>query len=140
MLMKEKNVEKEKECWERKRVLNHIWVKSESDLDQISTKSLTSSNQSWYARNSIHSSDVSWIYSSFLSMLHEIWVEIRYSWDLESLLNFRKVHQESSSRSECWVQRWSSNEIKHLKQRSLSWLCDVWQYWNSKDIKRHASI
>ncbi len=33
MLMKEKNVEKEKECWERKRVLSHIWVKSESDLD-----------------------------------------------------------------------------------------------------------
>jgi len=32
-------------------VLSHIWVKSESDLDQISTKSLTSFNQSWYARN-----------------------------------------------------------------------------------------
>ncbi len=50
----EQNVEKEKECWERKRVLNHIWVKLESDLNQISTKSLTSSNQSyqsWYARN-----------------------------------------------------------------------------------------
>ena len=38
-------------CWERKRVLSHIWVKSESDLDQILTRSLTSSNQSWYARN-----------------------------------------------------------------------------------------
>ena len=33
MLMKEKNVEKEK------RVLSHIWLKSESDLDQISTRS-----------------------------------------------------------------------------------------------------
>jgi len=32
-------------------VLSHIWVKSESDLGQISTRSLTSSNQSWYARN-----------------------------------------------------------------------------------------
>ncbi len=35
-------------------MLNHSWVKSESDLDQISTKSLTSSNQSyqsWYAYN-----------------------------------------------------------------------------------------
>ena len=32
---------KKKECW----------VISESDLDQISTRSLTSSNQSWYARN-----------------------------------------------------------------------------------------
>jgi len=32
-------------------VLSHIWVKSESDLDQISTRSLTSFNQSWYARN-----------------------------------------------------------------------------------------
>ncbi len=33
MLMKEKNVKKEKECWERKRMLSHIWVKSKSDLD-----------------------------------------------------------------------------------------------------------
>ncbi len=32
-------------------MLSHIWVKSESDLDQISTRSLTSFNQSWYARN-----------------------------------------------------------------------------------------
>ncbi len=44
MLMKEKSVKKEKEYWERKRVLSHIWVKFDSDLDQISTKSLTSSN------------------------------------------------------------------------------------------------
>ncbi len=47
----EQDVDERKECWERKRVLSHIWVKSESDLDQISTRSLTSSNQSWYARN-----------------------------------------------------------------------------------------
>ena len=33
-------------------MLSHIWVKPESDLGQISTRSLTSSNQSWYARNS----------------------------------------------------------------------------------------
>ena len=32
-------------------MLSYIWVKSESDLDQISTKSLTSSNQFWYIRN-----------------------------------------------------------------------------------------
>ena len=32
-------------------MLNHIWVKSESDLDQLSTRSLTSSNQ--YAVNSL---------------------------------------------------------------------------------------
>ncbi len=38
------NVDERKECWKRKRVLSHIWVKSESDLGQISTKSLTSSN------------------------------------------------------------------------------------------------
>ncbi len=49
----EQDVDERKECWERKRILSHIWVKSESDLDQISTKSLTSSNQSWYARNII---------------------------------------------------------------------------------------
>ncbi len=44
-------------CWWKKRMLrkkkrlDYIWVKSESDLDQISTKSLTSLVQSWYARN-----------------------------------------------------------------------------------------
>ena len=44
-------------CWWKKRmlrkkkVLNHIWVKFESDLDQILTKSLTSFNQSWYTHN-----------------------------------------------------------------------------------------
>ncbi len=32
-------------------MLSHIWVKSESDLNQISTKSLTSFNQSWYIHN-----------------------------------------------------------------------------------------
>jgi len=50
----EQDVDERKECWERKRMLSHIWVKSESDLDQISTKSLTSSNQSWYAHNTFH--------------------------------------------------------------------------------------
>ncbi len=49
----EQDVDERKECWERKRVLSHIWVKSESDLNQISTRSLTSSNQSWYACNII---------------------------------------------------------------------------------------
>ncbi len=47
----EQDVDERKECWERKRVLSHIWVKSESDLGQILARSLTSSNQSWYARN-----------------------------------------------------------------------------------------
>ncbi len=47
----EQDVDERKECWKSKRVLSHIWVKSESDLDQISTRSLTSSNQSWYTRN-----------------------------------------------------------------------------------------
>ena len=42
----EQDVDERKECWERKRMLSHIWVISESDLDQISTKSLTSFNQS----------------------------------------------------------------------------------------------
>ncbi len=47
----EQNVDERKECWESKRMLSHIWVKSESDLDQISTKSLTNFNQSWYTHN-----------------------------------------------------------------------------------------
>ncbi len=45
------DVDERKECWRRKRMLSHIWIKSESDLDQISTKSLISFNQSWYACN-----------------------------------------------------------------------------------------
>ncbi len=40
----EQDVDERKECWERKKVLSYIWVKSESDLDQISTKLLTSFN------------------------------------------------------------------------------------------------
>ncbi len=40
----EQDVDERKECWERKRVLSHIWVKSESDLGQISTRSLINSN------------------------------------------------------------------------------------------------
>ena len=47
----EQDVDERKECWERKRVLSHIWVKSKSDLDQISTKSLTSFN--YYAKYSL---------------------------------------------------------------------------------------
>ncbi len=49
---KENNVD-EQDVDERKRVLSHIWVKSKSDLGQISTKSLTSFNQSWYACNTL---------------------------------------------------------------------------------------
>ncbi len=45
----EQNVDERKECWERKKRLSHIWVKSESNL----TNSLISSVQSWYACNSI---------------------------------------------------------------------------------------
>ena len=32
-------------------MLSHIWVKFESDLDQISTRSLTSFNQFWHIHN-----------------------------------------------------------------------------------------
>ncbi len=65
------DVGKRKECWERKRVLSHIWVKSESDLGQISTRSLTSSNQSWYARNTLSISQKHWkdIIMNFISEL-----------------------------------------------------------------------
>ncbi len=61
----EQDVDERKECWERKRVLNHIWVKSESDLDQISTRLLTSSNQSWYARNNALTCWVNSVFKSF---------------------------------------------------------------------------
>ncbi len=47
------DVDERKEYWERKRMLNYIWVKSESDLDQISIKSLINFNQSWYAHNTL---------------------------------------------------------------------------------------
>ncbi len=51
---KENDVDKQ-DVDERKKVLSHIWVKSESNLDQISTRLLTSFNQSWYAHNTFHS-------------------------------------------------------------------------------------
>ena len=47
----EQDVDEEKEYWERIEVLSHIWVKSESDLGQISTRSLISSNH--YAEYSL---------------------------------------------------------------------------------------
>jgi len=31
----EQDIDERKKCWERKKMLSHIWVKSESDLDQI---------------------------------------------------------------------------------------------------------
>ncbi len=31
----EQDVDERKECWERKKMLSYIWVKSESDLNQI---------------------------------------------------------------------------------------------------------
>ncbi len=40
----EQDVVERKECWKRKKKLSYIWVKSESDLDQILTRSLTSFN------------------------------------------------------------------------------------------------
>ncbi len=75
----EQDVGERKECWERKRVLSHIWVKSESDLDQISTKSLTSFNQSWYTCNtSVHS--LQWMHLDFQSFF------LRHFEDIESAL------------------------------------------------------
>ncbi len=47
----EQDVVERKECWKRKRDWVIIWVKPESDLDQISTKLLTSSNH--YTKNSL---------------------------------------------------------------------------------------
>ncbi len=46
----EQDVDERKECWERKKMLSHIWIKFKSDLDQIST-SLVQSYWSWYACN-----------------------------------------------------------------------------------------
>ncbi len=51
MLVKEKSVGEEKECWGRKRVLSHIWAKPGPDLGQISARSLTSPNH--YAEYSL---------------------------------------------------------------------------------------
>ena len=50
------DVDERKEYWERKKRLSYIWVKPESDLDQISTKSLTISVQSWYIHNTLQAS------------------------------------------------------------------------------------
>ncbi len=46
----EQDVDERKECWERKKMLSHIWVRSESDLDQILTSSVQF-YRSWYTHN-----------------------------------------------------------------------------------------
>ncbi len=67
----EQDVDERKECWKRKKVLSHIWVKSESDLNQISTKSLTSFNH--YTEYSL-TCIINWLklqsYSVLLILIH----------------------------------------------------------------------
>jgi len=56
----------------KKKRLNYIWVKPESDLDQISTRSLTSFVQSWYACNNLLdqlSKQSDYVYNVFLDNL-----------------------------------------------------------------------
>ncbi len=82
------DVDERKECWKRKRVLSHIWVKSESDLNQISTKSLTSFNQSWYTCN-----------TELCLSLQKLYKEIENHLMLmfASMLNIILLHKD------CWV-------------------------------------
>ncbi len=93
MLRKKKNVEKEKECWKRKRMLSHIWVKSESDLDQILTKSLTSFNQSWYACNNALHSYI--LINKLFEHLKEIYDELNRNWKCHHEYNTLKQAEKS---------------------------------------------
>ncbi len=72
----EQDVDERKECWRRKRVLSHIWVKSESDLGQIATRLLTSFNH--YAKYSL-----AWIAN---------WLELQSYWSWYVCNRFSSMH------------------------------------------------
>ena len=129
----EQDVDERKECWERKRVLSHIWVKSESDLDQILTKLLTSFNQSyqsWYARNIIFFFENSCLHecSSFAHFLlivilifSAICLNIAYEIHLKLFLSH-------------WIFLYWHSIIHHLYLNLFIWLCTVFDLnsvWSS---------
>ncbi len=84
-------------------MLSHIWVKSESDLDQISTKSLTSSNQFWHINN-INKDIISFLYSCIVTEIYKayiinLWSRIlSYEWidfNLNSEIDWISKHSHS---------------------------------------------
>ncbi len=133
MLMKEKSVEKEKECWERKRVLSHIWVKSEPDLDQILTRSLTSSVQSywsWYARN------ITFLFEN--SCLHECSSFAHFLLIVISIFSAICLNIAYEIRSKLslshWIFLYWHSIIRHLYLDLFIWLCTVFNLdsiWSS---------
>ncbi len=66
-------------------MLSYIWVKSKSDLDQISTRSLTSSNQSWYAHNT-SSCFALFLWSSCMKSQCSLSCKVKFCW-LRSLFS-----------------------------------------------------
>ena len=129
----EQDVGKEKECWERKKVLSHIWVKPESDLGQISTKSLTNFNQSyqsWYTCNITLFFENSCLHecSSFahfllivISIFSAICLNIAY--EIRSKLSLSY-----------WIFLYRHSIIHHLYLNLFIWLCTVFDLdsvWNS---------
>ncbi len=135
----EQDVDERKECWERKRVLSHIWVKSESDLDQISTRSLTSSNQSyqsWYARNItfFFENSCSHECSSFahfllivISIFSAVCLNITY--EIRSKLSLSH-----------WIFLYRHNIIHHFYLDLFIWLCTVFNLNSIWSLIYHLSF
>ncbi len=101
MLRKKKSVES---------YLSQIWVKSESDLDQISTRSLTSSNQSWYTRNTLTLSDRRQQHCRLIYTLDNvIW-----------LMHLRRWSETDNQKNKS---RQSIKHLRHFKQSAANRSC-----------------
>ncbi len=118
----EQDVDERKEYWERKRVLSHIWVKSESDLNQISTRSLTSSNQSWYACN---------ICKRSRELLYSMTLSSKLIWEWKSLFRKKEIEKMTENRallstnlimSSSLTQSFCMYEQKNWRYLSTFWL------------------
>jgi len=116
----EQDVDERKECWERKIMLSHIWVKSESDLDQISTSSVQS-YRSWYARN----------ITSFFenSCLHECSSFAHFLLIVISIFNAICLNIAYEIRSKLslshWIFLYRHSIIRHFYLNLFIWLCTV---------------
>ncbi len=114
---------------------NNIWVKSESDLGQISTKSLTSSNQSWYARNSslaLIERDIEAIYNHSKAKIKRDKLD-------ESVAQKKRIIivQQTRNKITAEIKKKRKKWIQALKWEK-KWDANAWIKWNkaiAKDFK-----
>ncbi len=123
-------------------MLSYIWVKSESNLSQISTRLLTSHNQSWYAHNTFI--QTLWkqieINDKFAAQIIEVlcnkaWHHNKISLvkceEHENHLYFweRKYMFNSDKLCLCIIQLAHDNVINDHSERAKSYELISWVYW-----------